>query len=272
MAKAFSLLSWNVEHFENSGSRVDRVVGKLVEQNPDVFALYEVEGADVFAELTKRLPGYSFHITEGAQVQEILVGVRGGLSAFFTQRLEFRAGVSTLRPGALLTVTVAGKPYPILFLHTKSGSDPRGLGLRDDMLERACKLRGVLDALPVAGGRANYLFLGDLNTMGMKYRFVPSGSISVAEELQKLGATAKRAKLRVLTKDEPNTFSNGSGSSLPPSNLDHVIAADHLAFKQFSGFDVSVRGWPKEPTPAKQDAWIRDFSDHAMLFLEVQRV
>jgi hypothetical protein len=271
MAKAFSLLSWNVEHFKNEGARVERIVGKLAEQNPDVFALYEVEGAEVFAELTRRLPQYSFHITEGAQVQEILVGVRSGFAAFFTQRLDFRSGVSTLRPGALLTVTVAGKPYPILFLHTKSGSDPRGLGLRDDMLERACKLRRFLDKVPVAGGRANYLFLGDLNTMGMKYKFVRTGDISPTEELQKLAAVAKRAGMRFLTKDEPNTFSNGSGSRLPASDLDHVIAADHLTFKSFAGSDVSVRGWPKEPTPAKQDAWIRNFSDHAMLFLEVQR-
>lgn len=271
MPKAFSLLSWNVEHFKNSGARVDRIVKKLVEQNPDVFALYEVEGAEVFAELTQRMPSYGFHITEGEQVQEILVGVRGSLSSFFTQRLEFRSGVSTLRPGALLTVTVAGKPYPILFLHTKSGNDPRGLGLRDDMLERACSLRKVLDKLPVAGGRANYLFLGDLNTMGMRYKFVPSGSISVTEELAKLAAVAKRAKMRVLTKDEAHTWSNGSGSTIPPSNLDHVIASDHLSFKQFSGADVNVRGWPKETTDAKKDAWIRDFSDHAMLFLEIQR-
>lgn len=272
MAKAFSLLSWNVEHFKNVGSRVDRIVTKLVEQKPDVLALYEVEGADVFSELTARMPNYHFHITEGEQVQEVLVGARNTLSSFFTQKLEFKSGVSELRPGALLTVTVAGKPYPILFLHTKSGNDPRGLGLRDDMLEHACNLRKALDAHPAAGGRANYLFLGDLNTMGMRYRFLPSKSISAAEEVAKLSEVAKRAKLRVLTKDAPATWSNGSTSSTPASNLDHVIAARHLAFKQFAGADVSVRGWPKEPTPAAQDAWIRDFSDHALLVLEVQRV
>ena len=272
MAKAFSLLSWNVEHFENAGGRVGRVVAKLAEQDPDVFALYEVEGGDVFAELVRQLPGYGFHITEGPQVQEVLVGVRAGLGSFFTQRLEFRSGVSTLRPGALLTVTVAGKHYPILFLHTKSGSDPRGLGLRDDMLERACALRETLDALPVAGGRANYLFVGDLNTMGMKYRFVPSGNISAGEELQKLAAVAQRAKMRLLAKDEPATWWNGSRSRLRPSDLDHVIAADHLRFKKFSGAEVTVRGWPKEATDAKKTAWIEKFSDHGMLYLEVQRV
>lgn len=271
MAKAFSLLSWNVEHFKNEGSRVDRVVKKIAEQKPDVLALYEVEGADVFGELTQRMPEYHFHITEGEQVQEVLVGARNSLSTFFTQKLEFKSGVSELRPGALLTVTVAGKPYPILFLHTKSGNDPRGLGLRDDMLEHACNLRKALDAHPASGGRANYLFLGDLNTMGMKYKYLPAKNISGAEEVQKLGEVAKRAKMRVLTKDEPATWSNGSTSSTPASNLDHVIAAEHLVFKQFAGSDVTVRGWPKEPTPAKQDEWIKNFSDHGVLYLEVQR-
>lgn len=138
--KAFSLMSWNVEHFRGDTARVSRVVKAITEQDPDVFALFEVEGKDVFGALSAAMPGYTFHITEGPQVQEILVGVRGRLTAFFTQKLEFRAGASLMRPGALLTLTVYGKHYPILFLHTASGNDPRGLGLRDDMLVRACDL------------------------------------------------------------------------------------------------------------------------------------
>jgi len=141
LAKAFSVASWNVRHFKSgrTTSRVEDVVAFLDddERSPDVFALYEVEGKELFAEITAKMPKYSFHITEGPQIQEILLGVSPTLTAFFTQRTEFRAGVSLLRPGALLTVTVAGANYPMLFLHTKSGDDPRGLGLRDDMLVRA---------------------------------------------------------------------------------------------------------------------------------------
>jgi hypothetical protein len=272
MPKAFSLLSWNVEHFKNDPARVQRVADQVAAQSPDVFALYEVEGKDVFQALTAAMPGFTFHITEGPQVQEILVGVRGRLSAFFTQRVAFKSGVSLLRPGALLTITVAGIAYPILFLHTASGNDPRGLGLRDDMLIRACDFRKTLDEAPAANGRANYLFLGDFNTMGMKYRYVTSRNIQAVDELAKLAKEAARVRMRVLSKDSAATWSNGSGSTTPPSNLDHVVAADHLTFRQFSGNDVTVRGWPKEPTPSKQDAWIRSFSDHGQLFLEVQRV
>ena len=91
-------------------------------------------------------------------------------------------------------------------------------------------------------------------------------------ELKKIEAIAKKGKMRTLTKSRPNTWSNGSKSRLKPSNLDHVVAVNHLKFEQFSGADVRVLGWPEEPTPAKQDAWIKRFSDHGILYFEVQRV
>ena len=151
MPKAFSVASWNVEHFKNAPSRVGDVIALLASLDPDVFALYEVEGKDVFGELVARMPGYQFHITEGPQVQEILVGVRSGFTAFFTQKIEFKSGNSAMRPGALLTLTVAGQSYPILFLHLSSGPDPRGWGLRDDMLERALEFRRTLQASAAPG-------------------------------------------------------------------------------------------------------------------------
>ena len=274
MAKAFSVASWNVEHFKQDNTRIERVVGFLKKQQPDIFALYEVEGSTIFQTLVGAMKDYTFHITEGPQVQEILVGIRQGITAFFTQKIEFRAGASAMRPGALLTVTISGKHYPLLFLHTASGNDPRGLGLRDDMLVRACDFRKTLDkAAKAAGGEsANYIFLGDLNTMGMEYRFVKGKNLSTQDELTKLGKQAKNRKMRLLSKSAPATWSNGSKSSIPPSNLDHVIAADHLQFASFEGNDVSVRGWAEKTTPKLQDEWIAEFSDHSLLYFEVQKV
>jgi hypothetical protein len=45
-----------------------------------------------------------------------------------------------------------------------------------------------------------------------------------------------------------------------------------MTFKSFSGADVEVFGWPKEPTPASKLAWIKAHSDHGCLYLEVQKV
>ncbi|MBL4644224.1 MAG: hypothetical protein JKY44_11615 [Flavobacteriaceae bacterium] len=58
-----------------------------------------------------------------------------------------------------------------MFLHLKSHSEPIGLGLRDDQLDHAFKLKRTLDKALPDGKDAHFIILGDLNTMGMKYPF-----------------------------------------------------------------------------------------------------
>jgi hypothetical protein len=140
------------------------------------------------------------------------------------------------------------------------------------MIVKAFEFRGVLEKAPGGSGVANYMFLGDLNTMGMGYKYAPQRSIVAADEIKRFEGFAERKQMRFLTKDEPNTWSNKSTSSLKPSNLDHVAAADHLEFKSINGSEVTVLGWPKLDTDAKKDKWIEDYSDHAMLYFEVQKV
>ena len=146
MAKLFSVASWNVEHFGGEASRVARVVDFLDAQSPDVFGLYEVEGKDIFSTIVQKMPGYTFQITEGSQTQEILVGVKKGLTAFLTQRTEYKSGTTHMRPGLLATLTIAGNNFALMFLHLASHPTPRGMGLRDDMLESAMEFRKKHDA------------------------------------------------------------------------------------------------------------------------------
>lgn len=276
MPKVFSLASWNVEHFTIKDGkkiigqrRVDRVIAQLHELGPDVFGLYEVEGKEVFEELVKQLPAYSFFITEGPQTQEILVGAKKTMTPFVTQKIEFKGGNPFYRPGALLAVTVGGENYPILFLHTASGTDPHGFGMRDDMFLRALNFRATLEKKAGESGKANYLFLGDLNTMGLEYPF--DQSIAADFELKRMDKEAARKKndMRRLLKDAPATFWNGTKSSLPASDLDQVFAANHLKFRAFGTAEITVLGWPKEKTDQQKDAWIKDYSDHGLLYLEV---
>ena len=98
----------------------------------------------MFRPLIEEMPEHHFFITEGPQLQEILVGVRKSVSAFATQKMTFKAGQSTLRPGMLLTPYVDGAYYPLLFLHVKSMTDPKGFGLRYDMTLRAFDFRKTL--------------------------------------------------------------------------------------------------------------------------------
>ena len=275
MVKAFSVASWNVKHFKGDPTRVSRVVSFLKQQDPDVFALYEVTGKEVFSEMMSVFPNYTLQITEGPQTQEILLGVRNTLSCFITQRVEFKSGTTHMRPGQLATITIDGINYILLFLHLASSTEPRGMGLRDDMLYRAVKFRHVLDK--VTGGRhtANYIFLGDLNTMGMEYPF--NLDIEAKKELEKWDKRASRYYgMLNLRKSHAATWSGGSTSSYKPANLDHVYAAKHLQFKPFKNaedeeVEVDVRGWVNETSILNQDRWIEEYSDHTLLYFELQK-
>ena len=127
---------------------------------------------------------YTFHITEGPQTQEILVGVKQGFTSFFTQKVEFKEENKYLRPGALLSLKINKNDYALLFMHTKSGNDPLGLGLRDDMFKKACEFRKTLDDVIGKKWGARFIFMGDMNTMGMKYPF--DKSIDSEIEIKKL--------------------------------------------------------------------------------------
>jgi hypothetical protein len=121
IAKAFSVLSWNVEHFgktKKGSSQPNKHIGPIIDyiaaQKANVLAIYEVVGKMVHETIMQKMSGYQFHITEGSQTQEILVGVKKTLDSFFTQKTTFESGASALRPGGLLTITKAGVNYSIL--------------------------------------------------------------------------------------------------------------------------------------------------------------
>jgi endonuclease/exonuclease/phosphatase family metal-dependent hydrolase len=180
-----------------------------------------------------------------------------------------------MRPDQLVSIKKGGKNYALLFLHLSSGTHPRGMGLRDDMTERAFEFRKALDKAEGGAGKARYLFVGDLNTMGLEYPF--GGSIAAEIELRKADRYGNRAsiKMRRLAKTHGATWFNGSGSSFPPSDLDHVFATTNLQFRAFAvpggadPLEVGVRGWVDEATDSKKDNWIQRYSDHALLYFEV---
>lgn len=283
MAKAFSVLSWNVEHFGKTrkGSNIpNKPIGPIIEyiaeQKADVVTIYEVVGKMVHDTIMQKMPGYQFHITEGPQTQEILVGVKKTLDSFFTQKTTFKSGAAALRPGALLTITKDGINYPLLFLHLKSLTVPKGFGLRDDMTERAIKFKKMLDkshkkqGLP---GKSNFIFLGDLNTMGMNLTYSKK-DISAQEEIDRLKKRlgSNSVGMQMLSKTIEETYWPGSSSNYPVGNLDHVVASDHLVFRSFLGNPISTKGWVEESTHAKKDQWAQKYSDHALLYFEVQKV
>lgn len=151
----------------------------------------------------------------------------------------------------------------------KSLSDPKGFVLRDDMISCALSFRKVLDKAAGGHGKANYIFIDDLNTMGMQYPYVED--INPDIEIRRLGNRATYRKMRVLKKNQPYTWWNGPESSYAPGDFDHVVAAKHLQFKTFNGVEVDVRGWTEQPTEAQKAAWIGQYSDYALLYFKVQQ-
>jgi endonuclease/exonuclease/phosphatase family metal-dependent hydrolase len=270
--KLFSIFSWNVEHFgkgkEKPGyeARIVRVAEAIEQKDPDIMAIYEVTGKEIYREFTKRFTDYSFYITEGRQSQEILIGTKNSLNVFITQRTEFKASNPYLRPGALITVKTTAGVYSILLLHLKSLNDPYGWGLRDFMWEKMRHLKKALNNV----GDPKYIVLGDLNTMGMNLTYSPR-DISAEEEINRMVKMVERDayNMKILSKSYPNTYFNGSQSSYKPANLDHVFATNNIEFvKQTNNAEVDVLGWPQAND---QDQWITDYSDHAILYLEVAK-
>ena len=278
---AFSVCSWNVEFFgsrrvgetnEEIAARIDDVFDLLAtpEVESDVFAIYEVNGAQVFSKVTEAFPNYSWQITEGSGTQQILVGFR--VPAFVTQRVEFRRGFTgPLRPGVLVTVSHEGQVYPMLFLHLKAADAAIDFGVRAYQHEKARSLRKALDAASPSG-RANFILAGDLNNVGMNLSF--SGrDITIKEEIERLRSMygSRFDALVLLEKTADATFWNGPGSSDPPADIDHVVAASRVHFAALAGDKtVEVKGWPELDTDLAKQAWIRRYSDHALLRFTVE--
>jgi len=287
MAKVFSVTSWNVEHFKNiSASDTARIqrVAKFIAGNdggptsvPDVFVLYEVEGKDIYQDFMNEFPDHRFHLTEGKQTQKIFVGVHRRLQTFSTQRLEFKTGREYQRPGLLLTIRIGGIDYSLLFLHIRSGSGTEDFGLRDAALIHAFNLKKALDK--ASGGNANFIFLGDLNTMGIDdpVPYSKLMDLTSEKEVARIAYWAKKRDMVLLNKeitsinsvDKEVTWYNGSSDYIP-TNLDHVVASEHLDIRsqENSHFNVAVLGWPKL-AQSEWIYWFSQYSDHAMLYFEV---
>lgn len=273
MVKLFSVLSWNVKHFKLKKKDTTSILKHIDKFKPDIFAIYEVTGKHVYDFMMDNFPDYNFHITEGKQSQEILVGANNKLHTFTTQRTEFNRTNTYLRPGTLTTVKINNQDYSLLFLHTKSHTTPVGFGTRDDQFKKALDLKKALDKKAGGKNKANFVIMGDLNTMGMSYLF--SKDIKSEFELKKLAKHASNRGMKFLQKDYDLTWTNGKKMF---GDLDHVITSNHLKFSSFPNTsNVKVSGWvehldpPLKPKSSKFSNFVKKVSDHNSLYFEIQK-
>ena len=158
----------------------------------------------------------------------------------------------------------------MLFMNIDSSPTAQGMGLRHEMMLRAFRYRGRLDKLAWEQGDAkvNYIFLGDLETMGMDHPY--NKSIDAETELRKWDEDeCQKYNMRRLSKTHKLTYKSCDGSR--EGNYDHVFAAEHLKFTKFGDSEVDVRGWITEPEE-KQKEWREKYSPHSLLYFEVHKV
>ncbi len=72
----FSLLSWNVETFTGTESKLSNVAIHVKSLNPDVVGFFEVENVNIISLMNNHLPEYDYNLTDGPENKEILIGVR----------------------------------------------------------------------------------------------------------------------------------------------------------------------------------------------------
>lgn len=269
---SFTFLSWNVEHFARDPARTQTVADTIKAAHPggkpiDVMGILEIKDVAVVDLMLNHFPNYDFYLTDGPQVQEILIGVRRGVfqQKIFTQKREFKAGNDSLRPGALMAVLEnSGQWTQLLYLHTDSGTGAGDFGNRFEMFERVAKMRA---ALAKQANQADRLIaLGDLNTMGLNYPKRSKVRITGAEEIAEL---ATFTRMTLATKDITATWRDANGR-IKDSDLDHVLHSPALTLKSL-GTDpggastaISSAGWPKLAGQPQSD-FVLTISDHAVL-------
>ena len=276
----FSLMSWNVRHFQaQSQSRIDSIVELIRAGDPDVFGIIEFKRQAKEAArrmISQEFTDYDFAITDSKMQIDFLIGWRRSkfAQALFTQRRDFQEGNINLRPGGLLSVRQRNQTafHNILFLHTDSGKSPEEYRRRQAMYGKVWGLRAALAGLPIQQGDARLVALGDFNTMG-RSRSGSLPTLRAEDEVIQLGQAAAGQQMRLLEKSASLTYRSAGGSLR--GNLDHVLVSNDLSVQQWedpsqehSPFEVEVSGWNWLEEPARTE-FIREISDHCALWAQV---
>ena len=273
MTMSIRVLFWNIENFRgDNAERTQAAVDHIRAFDPHIVGFSEIGTKRAIRNLMMEgLPEYDFGITDGEQNIELMAGWKQGefQQALYTQRREFKAGSSGQRPGALLSVKRNDVFTNFLFLHTDSGRSMRDYENRREMFSKISNLRRKLNE--IEEGPSRFVVMGDLNTMGRNA--VPGeNEVTSQDEIDNLTRFMARGDMTLQDKSAPNTFLQfrRNGSVEFESNLDHVISSDVTPLSELAdGKKVRVRGWNDLATPAEQQDWTENLSDHASIEIEV---
>jgi endonuclease/exonuclease/phosphatase family metal-dependent hydrolase len=124
------------------------------------------------------------------------------------------------------------------------------------MFAHVSSLKRTIDNKRASGTRrANFLAMGDLNTMGLNAPWNDKSDLDAQEEIQVIDRRMRAVGMTRLEKTYEASWCNGKPDPRP-SRLDHVFAADRLRFELFDVKPIRVIGWPNYATETEQLRWI----------------
>jgi hypothetical protein len=134
------------------------------------------------------------------------------------------------------------------------------------MIGNEFNLKNAMVKVPESNGNAKFLFMGDLNTMGMNLTYL--NDVKESEEISRLMEQADARDMKLLQKDHPTTWTNGKGWY---SDLDHVVASTSINFKTWNGKQVKVLSWNQytQGSP-KFNEFVNRISDHCSIYCEIE--
>ena len=267
------VLFWNVENFVGGKNRTEDVKKHILDFEPDIFCLCEIKDKVALRSLLmEELTDYDFGLTDGAQGIELLAGWKRGTfeQTLFTQRREFKASQSMLRPGSLLNAKVKNEWLSFLFLHTDSGRNIKDYQNRQEMFEKIWSMKEVLDVIS-DGVASKLVVMGDLNTMGRSKSGQFQG-ITADKEIEDLGHDANIAIMKLLPKSHDKTLAWGKNTNgdFKEADLDHVIKSNNVTLIDFENengekYPVQVSGWVDITDKTEMTEFIEEISDHCSL-------
>ena len=265
------ILFWNIRHWNidsddpTAVGRFERILALLRREKPDVAVFAEVMDPVIKTRLSRALPGHTVFESSDRDTHHLaaVFNHAAGHSVSLEQRNEFTS--DALPDRAFPLVRIAGRDFnlAVLGVHSKSGSTPESMAMRQRTLGQIANLNAEMarDGTPLVA-------IGDMNTMGNSADVNSPREIAIMDEL------LADAGMTRLPNDKPHTWHGvGPDARYDDCTLDHALVSSGAAHRVRptgpGGARVRVVGWPDKPAGPVRDNWVRDHSDHAALVLDI---
>lgn len=255
------ILFWNVQDWRLSDpAHFDRIMGVLRREKPDIALFAEVSDPTLKTRIVQSLKSAHVAFETTDKTPRHLMAVFNAAAtgpATVEQRNEFSDDTLTVRTFPLLRLHGRHGPLAILAAHAKSGSTNENMTKRSRQFGQLARLGADLAAQDTP-----LLVMGDLNTMGN------SGVVNSAREIAIMARIVEQGGLSILPKDKTTTWHGvGPDARFADCDLDHALASAAIATRAST---VRVGGWPTLRSARGRDNWVRRYSDHAYLVVDIK--